>query len=151
MKKEYSNKWIGSKQVRKQRKYRYNAPLHVRQKFMASNLSKELRKKMGKRSVKLRKNDKVKILRGEFRGKSGKITMIDLKKTRIAIEGIQRQKKEGTKINVFFNPSKVQVIELGEDRKMKQEKKTETKQIKKEDKTENKEKIEGEKNAPEKK
>ena len=44
MKKKFSNAWIGSKQPRKQRKYRHNAPLNVRNKFLSSHLSKELMK-----------------------------------------------------------------------------------------------------------
>lgn len=139
MKKKFSNKWIASKQIRKQRKYRYNAPLHVRQKFMTANLSKELRVKMKKRNIILRKGDKVKIMRGEFFKKEGKVILVDLKKSRIAVEGIQRQKKDGTKINVFFSPSKVQIILIGDERKTNVENKPKpTKE------------LEGEKNAPKK-
>ena len=123
MKKEFSKAWIGSRQVRKQRKYRENAPLHIQYKFMASNLSKDLRKKLGTRNIEVRKGDKVKVMRGKFAGKDGKVARVDLKKTRITVEGLQRQKKEGTKIEVFFSASKVQIIELGDGRrKMKQEK-----------------------------
>ena len=50
MKKKYSNSWKGSKQPRKQRKYRANAPLHTRHKMASANLSKELRKKYSKRN-----------------------------------------------------------------------------------------------------
>src|SRR3989338_176397 len=45
MKNKFSTKWKESKQPRKQRKYRANAPLHLRKKFVNVNLSKELRKK----------------------------------------------------------------------------------------------------------
>ncbi len=129
MKKTFSTSWKSSRQVRKQRKYRFNAPLHIRYTFMASNLSKELRKKLGKRNIEVRKGDIVKIFRGKFSGKSGKITNVDLKKTRITVEGVQGQKKDGTKINVYFHPSKVQITTLGEGRntKEKSENKTEEK------------------------
>jgi len=73
MKKEFSVKWIGSKQPRKQRKYRANAPLHIKRKFMSANLAKELRKRYGNRSFPLKKGDSIKIMRGEFKGKTGKI------------------------------------------------------------------------------
>ena len=73
MKKEFSTSWIGSKQPRKQRKYRHNAPLHIKSKMMGSHLSKELRKKYGTRSVRIRKGDEVKIMIGKFKGKTGKI------------------------------------------------------------------------------
>ena len=112
MKKKFSIAWKASKQTRKQRKYRANAPLHTRHKLMSSNLSKELRKKYARKSFPLKKEDSVKIMRGKFKGKVGKVNTIDLKKLRISVEGLQRQKKDGTKVNVYFNPSKVQIQEL---------------------------------------
>ena len=127
MKSKFSTKWKGSSQIRKQRKYRFNAPLHIRQKFMSANLSKDLRKKVGKRNIEVRKGDTVKIMRGAFSGKQGKVNMVDLKRNRISIEGIQRQKKEGTKISVYFHPSKVQIVEMGEGRQANKEKKKEAK------------------------
>ncbi|MCX6748284.1 MAG: 60S ribosomal protein L26, partial [Candidatus Pacearchaeota archaeon] len=51
MKSKFSVNWLGSSQARKQRKYRANAPLHLRHKLMNANLSKDLRKKLGKRSI----------------------------------------------------------------------------------------------------
>ncbi len=112
MKKKFSNSWIGSKQVRKQRKYRANAPLHKKSKMISSHLSKELRKKYGKRSFPIRKGDEVKILRGEFKKKIGKISEINVKKQSVAIEGIQRKKKDGTKVNVYFDSSNLLVQSL---------------------------------------
>ena len=112
MKSKFSNKWIGSKQPRKQKKYRINAPLHTRHKMTASNLSKELRVKFKRRSFPLRKNDKVKVMRGKFQGKEGKINDIDLKRMKVGIEGVQIQKKDGTKINVYLDPSNLMILEL---------------------------------------
>ena len=103
MKKDFSTAWKASSQVRKQRKYKFNAPLHIKQKFMASNLTKELRKKMGKRNVEVRKGDIVKVMRGKLAGKSGKVANVDLKRERVTIEGLQNQKKDGTKINIYFH------------------------------------------------
>ena len=112
MKQKFSIKWVGSKLPRKQRKYRANAPLHVKHKMVSSNLNKELRKKYGKRSFPARKGDSVKILRGEFKGKTGKIDSVNLKKSRIMIEGVSRSKKDGSKIAVYFDPSNLQIKEL---------------------------------------
>jgi len=117
MKKEFSNAWVGSRQPRKQRKYLANAPLHKRHKFMSANLIKELRKKYGKRNFPVRKGDSVKIMKGEFKGKSGKLENIDLKYVRVTIGGIHRTKKDGTKINVYFHPSNLQIKELNLDDK----------------------------------
>lgn len=112
MKQKFSKHWKASRQPRKQRKYRHNAPSHIRHNLMSSNLSKELRKKYEKRSFPIRKNDTVKIIRGEFRGKTGKIDSVDLKKLRVMIAGIFRSKKDGSKIGIYFNASNLQIQEL---------------------------------------
>jgi len=118
MKKEFSTKWKGSRQARKQRKYLLNSPLHLRHKLLSANLSKTLRQKYSRRNFPLRKNDTVKVMRGKFKGKQGKVNSINLKKLKISIEGLQIQKKDGTKVNVYFHPSKLQVQELSlEDKK----------------------------------
>ena len=117
MKSKFSLKWKASRQARKQRKYRYNAPLHVRRKFFSANLSKELRQKYSRRSFELRKGDTVKIMRGQFKRKKGKITGIDSENIKIYVEGIQKLKKDGTKVNIPLDPSKLQIAELNLDDK----------------------------------
>lgn len=117
MKQRFSTSWIGSKQPRKQRKYRYNLPLHLRHKLMSANLTKDLRKKYGRRNVPVRKNDVVKVMRGKFKKKTGKVSIVNLKKLKVAIENLQVQKKDGTKVNVYFDPSNIQIIELNVDDK----------------------------------
>ena len=64
MKTKFAKTWISSTQPRKQRKYRYNAPLSTKRNFLSINLSKELKKKYGTRSIKPRVGDKVKVMRG---------------------------------------------------------------------------------------
>lgn len=110
--------WKSSKQPRKQRKYLANAPLHIKMKLMGVNLSKELRKKYQKRSVPLRKKDTVKIMRGKFKGKKGKVMKVLLKTQKIEVEGIQIKKQDGSKVNIKLRPSNLQIIELNvEDKK----------------------------------
>ncbi|MEK6835464.1 MAG: 50S ribosomal protein L24, partial [Nanoarchaeota archaeon] len=65
MKKLFSKHWKASKQPRKQRKYLYNAPLHLKRKMLSCLLSKELRKKLGKRNLPERKDDVILIMRGK--------------------------------------------------------------------------------------
>ena len=117
MKKDFSNKWIKSKQPRKQRKYSYNAPLHIKGRFMAAHLSKELMKKYNRRSIKVRKGDKVTILRGQFKKKTNRIERIDLKETKVYIAGVEMVKKDGTKILYPIHPSNLIVTELNLDDK----------------------------------
>lgn len=117
MKQEFSTSWNSSVQPRKQRKYRYNAPLHRKHKFLSAHLSKELRKKYGKRSVPVKKGDEVLVMRGSFKKKRAKVSKVDLKKSRITLEGLQRAKKDGTKVNVFFSPRALQIMSLNLDDK----------------------------------
>ena len=57
----FSTKWKSSKQVRKQRKYIYNLPLHLQNKLMSAHLEKSLRTKYGMRNIPVRKGDEVTI------------------------------------------------------------------------------------------
>ncbi len=112
MKSSFSPRWISSSQVRKQRKYRYNAPLHVRHKFLSAQLSKDLRKKYGKRSLPLRKGDEVLVMRGQFRKKKAKVISLDLANTRVLLEGLQHTKRDGTKVAAPLNPRALQIQSL---------------------------------------
>ena len=109
---EFSTSWKSSNQARKQKKFRMNAPLHIRHKMLGANLSKELRAKYNKRSIPVKKGDKVKIMVGKFKKKEGKVVDVDLRTMRVSIEGIQIQKKDWTKVNVYIQPSNIQIQEL---------------------------------------
>ncbi|PIN94603.1 50S ribosomal protein L24 [Candidatus Pacearchaeota archaeon CG10_big_fil_rev_8_21_14_0_10_30_48] len=149
MKQEFSNAWISSTQIRKQRKYRANAPLHIKSKMMGSHLSKELRKKYETRSVRIRKGDEVKIMIGKFKGKTGKIGDVNVKKQKVSIEGIQNKKKDGTKIAVYFNPSNLIVTTLNlEDKKRFKKKNQETKKPEKQKEAKESKKSETQKDKP---
>jgi len=140
MKQKFSTKWKASKQPRKQRKFIARAPLHIKRKLLSVNLSKELRKKQGKRNVVARKGDIVKIMRGKFKKKQGKIIEIKTKLGKIYIEGIQAKKMDGSKTNVPLKASNLQIIELNaDDKKRKLKIKKETK---KEEKIDSKNKVE---------
>ena len=69
-----------SKKPGKKRKLLYQAPLHKRKKFLSARLSKELTKQLKRRSLSLRKGDEVKIVRGQFKKTTGKISKIDSNK-----------------------------------------------------------------------
>lgn len=112
MKKAYSTSWVSSQQTRKQRKYRYNAPLHVRSKFLHVHLDASLRKKYGKRSLRIRKGDSVKILRGQYKGKIGKVDRVSVAYSKVYIQGIDKVKKDGSKSFVPIEPSNIMITEL---------------------------------------
>jgi len=105
---------MDSKKPKKQRKFLYNAPLHLRHKMMSAHLSKELREKYGFRSIPVRKGDKVRIVRGskDIVGKEGKIAEVDLKHYRVHVEGVTRKKIDGTEVYRPIHPSNLVVIDL---------------------------------------
>ena len=115
MKKEFSNKWISSKQPRKQRKYRYNAPLHLRHEMLSAHLDKQLRKDYKRRSVPLKTGDEVKVMRGSYKGKEGKISKVDMKKLKIYMDNIKKKKVSGQEVEVALDPSNVKIIKLNLD------------------------------------
>lgn len=112
MKKEFSKSWKSSSKQRKQRKYLAKAPLHIKRKQLSVNLSKDLRKKYNLRNLVLRKDDKVKIMRGKFKGKTGKVLEVITKRLKIYVEGMQAKKQDGSKVNVPLRASNLQIIEL---------------------------------------
>ena len=104
--------WKGSKQPRKQRKYRFNAPVHLRSRFLSVHLSPELRTAQKKRSLVIRKNDSVKVMRGGFKGNTGKVTSVNAKKNTVYIAGIENTRKDGTKSFVPINASNLMITEI---------------------------------------
>ena len=79
---------------------------------MSAHLSKELIKKYSTRNVPLRKEDKVKIVRGQFRKKTGKVVKVLVKKSKVYIENIQNIKNDGTKTYYPIDPSNLIILEL---------------------------------------
>ena len=60
----------------------------------------------------VRKGDTIKVMRGQFKGKKAKIASLDMIRLKIYLENIQVTKKDGTKANVHFDPSNLQITEL---------------------------------------
>ena len=120
MKQVFSPQWKSSKNRSKQRKYVANAPFHTRGNFLSTQLSKTLKQKHGINATRIRKGDKVKVMRGQFKSKTGTIDSIDLKASRVKIDSIFTSRRDGTKAFIPIHPSNVQIQELNlEDRKRK--------------------------------
>jgi large subunit ribosomal protein L24 len=105
----------------KQRKMLFQAPDHIRHKHFAAPLSPELRKSYRTRSLPVRSGDTVRIMRGDRKGFEGKVTRVDRKKYRIYVEGLTREKVDGTTIFVPIHPSKVMITKLNLDDKWRKE------------------------------
>jgi len=128
----------------------YKATFQTRSKQLGSLLSKDLQKKYGKKSTRAIEGDTITILRGEFKGVSGKITKISKEKTSVTVEGVKKEKTKGDKSDVYIHTSNLVVTALntsdkwritkleGKDPKTQTSVKQETKETKVETKVEKK-------------
>jgi len=96
----------------KQRSRLFNAPAHKRHKLMSAHLAPELVKSHGARTLPVRKGDTVRIMRGDHEGFEGKVSTVDLKNYQIFLDGLTREKVDGTVIFISVHPSKVLIKSL---------------------------------------
>jgi len=123
MKTRHSTAWVASKQPRKQRKYRYNAPLHIKGTFMTVHLAKNLRDKYGIRSLRVRTGDKVRVMRGQYAKQEGKVESIDLRATKVFVQKVSFLKKDGaTRVAYPLSPSNLMIVEFDTTDKRRAEK-----------------------------
>lgn len=120
MKQKWSASWNSSVQPRKQRKYRHNAPLHVRHKFLGVRLSSEYTRQFGRRTLPVRKGDEVRLMRGSSSGLKGIVEKIDMKKNKVYVEGIIAKKVDGSEVMKAMEPSNLMITKPSMDDKKRQ-------------------------------
>merc|ERR1712093_555122 len=101
---------------RKSRKAHFTAPSSVRRKIMSAHLNKELSNKHHVKSMPIRKDDEVIVVRGSHRGREGKVIPVYRKKYVIHIERVIREKSNGSTVNVGIHPSNVSITKLKLDK-----------------------------------
>jgi large subunit ribosomal protein L24 len=101
----------------KQRKKLHQAPLSERYRRFSAPLSSKLKESHNTRSVPVRSGDTVTIMRGDRRGSEGKVQRIDRKNYKIFVEGVNREKVDGSKVLIPIHPSKVMITRLNLDDK----------------------------------
>jgi len=99
-----------SKKPSKQRKALYQSPLHKRHKFLSAHLSKSLIERWKRRSLPIRKGDEVIVMRGQFKGTTGKISDVDLKRFKVYIENVKRKKVSGEEVHVPVSASNLLLL-----------------------------------------
>ncbi|MEL9991947.1 MAG: 50S ribosomal protein L24 [Thermoproteus sp.] len=112
---------VASKQPRKQRKALFEAPLHLRRKLLTAKLAPDLRRKLGVTRLPIRVGDTVMIMRGDFKGVTGKVVRVDLKRVRIYVENATRTNSRGETVYYPIHPSKVMITNLDTSDKRRQE------------------------------
>ncbi len=111
---------IKSSKPRKQRFFRYNAPMHVRQHFVHSHIDKSLKAKLGikRRSVQISKGDTVKVMAGSKKGTSGKVLSVSLRTGKIRIDSLVKKTAKGKEFNIPISASCVYITDLNLSDKM---------------------------------
>ena len=95
----------------------YYATMKTASAQLSGMLSKNLRKKYGKRSVRIVEGDSVKVVRGEFNGVDGKVTKVSTSNNGLTIEGVKKEKLKGEKYDVYVHTSNIEVTALNTDDK----------------------------------
>ena len=95
----------------------YRAVNQTVSKQICAPISKDLRKKYSRRSARIMLDDTVKVIRGEYKGITGKISKISTKSNSIAIEGNKKEKLKGDKIDVYIHTTNVIITSLNTDDK----------------------------------
>ncbi|EJU05160.1 ribosomal protein L24 [Dacryopinax primogenitus] len=101
---------------RKSRAAHFGASSDVRRTIMSASLSKDLRGKLHVRSIPIRKDDEVLVVRGQYKGREGKITQVYRKKFVVHVERIAREKSNGSTAPVGIHPSNCVIINLKMDK-----------------------------------
>ncbi|BGP25021.1 Protein O-glucosyltransferase 2 [Rhodotorula toruloides] len=101
---------------RKAHKAHFGAPSSVRRILMSAPLSKELRAEHGVRSIPIRKDDEVKIVRGTYKGREGRINTSNRKNFRVFVEGVSRDKGNGATVPIPVSASNVVITKIKMDK-----------------------------------
>merc|ERR1712178_648806 len=94
----------------------FSAPSSVRRKIMSAHLNKELIQKYHVKSMPIRKDDEVIVVRGINKGREGKLIQVYRKKYVIHIERVTREKSNGFTVNVGIHPSNGMITKLKLDK-----------------------------------
>ena len=95
----------------------YYATMQNASKQLSCALSKDLRKKYGKRSARIIEGDTASIVRGEFAGVDGKVTKISIADRGVNIEGVKKEKLKGEKFDVYVHTTNIVISGLNSDDK----------------------------------
>lgn len=97
---------------RKSRMAHFSAPSHLRYKLLSANLSRELRQKHGVKSMPIRRDDEVTVVRGSSKDAKGKVSQVYRKKWSLYIEKLTKNRTNGATIRIPINPSNVVITKL---------------------------------------
>jgi large subunit ribosomal protein L24 len=101
-----------TRQPRKQRKQRREAPLHERHRHVRATLTDDLREEYDQRNVRVNAGDRVEVLRGDFAGEEGEVLAVNLDDETIHVEDVTLESADGEEVPRPLDASNVRVTEL---------------------------------------
>jgi large subunit ribosomal protein L24 len=114
---KYSRGWHSSTNARNQRMARRLAPLHMRERLLRTNISAELSQRYETNSLPVKIGDRVKIMKGDHKGKMSKVSRVDHKLLKVYLEDIKVKRADGREVAIPFQASNLQIISLGSEDK----------------------------------
>ena len=90
---------------RTQRKLQLSAPSSIKRRLMSCHLAKTLRDEHKLRALPIKRGDEVKILKGKWKGKKGKVVQVYRRRSIIHVDKIQREKQNGQTVFFPIRPS----------------------------------------------
>merc|ERR1711990_1331436 len=83
---------------------------------MSAQLCLELKNKYGVKSMPIRKDDEVQVVRGKFKNRDAKVVTVYRRKYLIYLENVHGEKRSGATFPVGIHPSKVLITKLKLDK-----------------------------------
>lgn len=97
---------------RKCRKAHFGAPSNLRYKLLSANLSKDLRGKYNVKSLPVRRDDEVLVVRGDYKDSKGRVNTVYRKRWCIYVDKVSETKQNGATIKIPLDPSNVVLTKL---------------------------------------
>ena len=114
-----TNPFVAS-QARKVRKAHFNATKEEKHVALSARLSKELQQTHGIKRLPIRRDDEVKVVRGKFKERNGKVVAVKLRSMRINVETVTVTKLSGATAFAPIHPSNVEITKLKMDKHRKE-------------------------------
>lgn len=102
----------GIKKPSTARRRRYNAPNHIKRKFLSAPLSPNLRAEYGTRSMPVIVDDTVSITKGDRKLSEGKVLRVNTDEGRVYIEGVTRTRQDGSMVQIPIRAANVLITRL---------------------------------------
>jgi len=99
-------------QPRRQRRALYEAHTTERRRRMSAPLSRDLRKRYGRRQIPLRKGDTVRIVSGSFKGREERVAKVDRRSYSVTLDNVTGKTGEAKLKPLPIRPSHLVLVRL---------------------------------------